>query len=315
MESGARQILVLGATSLVGRFALPRLAAAGFEVLAVSRAPKGEPARVRWVEGDLTHPDLELPPAEAALSLSPIWLLPSALPALQRAGVKRLIAFSSTSAVTKAESAEPEEQVVVRRLLDGEAALRAFADAHGVAWTVFRPTLIYAEGQDANVSRLARLIGRWGVFPLAGEGRGRRQPVHADDLATACLQALHRPETYGRVYDLPGGETLTYRAMLVRIFHGMGRRPRILNIPPRLWSLGLRLAGPLLPGVNAAMGARMDADLVFDGSEAARDFGWTPRPFRPRFSNKHAHPGESGDPGLLPSAQMQEKLGSPLSRG
>jgi hypothetical protein len=31
------------------------------------------------------------------------------------------------------------------------------------------------------------------------------------------------------------------------------------------------------------MGERMGEDLVFDGSIAAADFGWSPRPFRPRF--------------------------------
>jgi len=274
-----RTVLVLGAASLVGRFALPRLAAAGWTVLAVSRTARPDGAGVRWLRADLAAPGLALPEAEAALSLAPIWLLPAALPALERAGVRRLFAFSSTSVVTKAESAEPQEQAVVTRLREGEAAVAAFPGR----WTVFRPTMIYAEGADANVSRLARLIERWGVFPLAGEGRGRRQPVHADDLAAACLQALDRPETFGRSYDLPGGETLTYRAMLVRIFHGLGRRPRIVSVPPRLWGFGLKLAGRWLPGVNAAMGERMDADLVFDGAEAARDFGWAPRPFRPRF--------------------------------
>lgn len=279
---------MLGATSLVGRFALPRLTAAGFDVLAVSRRPGPEVAGVHWIARDLTDRALAFPPAATALSLSPIWLLPAALPKLRQAGVRRLIAFSSTSAATKADSPEPEERAVAARLLEGEAATQAFCDGHAIAWTVFRPTLIYAEGQDANVSRLARLIDSFGVFPLAGEGRGRRQPVHADDLAAACLQALDRPETYGRIYDLPGGETLTYRAMLVRIFHGLGRRPRILSIPPLLWSLGLRLAGPLLPGVNAAMGERMDADLVFDGAPSQRDFGWAPRPFRPRFRAESA---------------------------
>jgi nucleoside-diphosphate-sugar epimerase len=301
LESGARQILVLGATSLVGRFAVPRLAAAGFQVAAVSRSPGGGDPGVRWVRADLTDPAAELPRAELALSLSPIWLLPAALPALERAGVRRLIAFSSTSAATKANSTEPEERAVAVRLRDGEAAVQAFCETRGIAWTVCRPTLIYAEGRDANVSRLARLIARWRVFPLAGEGRGRRQPVHADDLALACLQALDRPETFGRRYDLPGGETLTYRAMLVRIFHGLGRRPRIVTIPPKLWARGLKLAAPLLPGVNAAMGARMDADLVFDNADARRDFGWAPRPFRPRFgpAARARDPGSQGEAPLM----------------
>jgi nucleoside-diphosphate-sugar epimerase len=277
-------VLVLGATSLIGRFALPRLVEAGADVTAVSRKPRDSRADgVAWVRADLTAADAVLPPAGDALSLSPIWLLPSALPLLQAAGVRRIVAFSSTSRFTKAASPEAEERAVAARLADGEAALAAFCDERGIGWTVLRPTMIYAEGWDANVSRLARLIGRFGVFPLAGEGGGRRQPVHADDLAAVGIAALERPEAAGRSYDLPGGETLTYREMVARIFEGLGRRPRIVSMPPALWSLGLKLAGGRLPGVNAAMGERMSADLVFDAGPAARDLDWAPRPFRPRF--------------------------------
>jgi nucleoside-diphosphate-sugar epimerase len=281
--SESRPILVLGATSLVGGFAVRRLAEQGFAVRAVSRTPQANFSSVEWSVVDLADPALRLPDAPAALSLSPIWLLPEALPALEQAGVRRLIAFSSTSLFTKAASPEAEERAVAQRLAEGEAQTAAFCEAHGIAWTVFRPTMIYAEGRDRNVSRLAGLIRRFRVLPLAGSGEGRRQPVHADDLAEACLRALDRPETFGRAYDLPGGETLTYRAMAVRIFHGLGLRPRVVSLPPRLWQAGLKLAAPLLPGATAAMGERMGEDLVFDGSIAAADFGWSPRPFRPRF--------------------------------
>ena len=283
LMSEGRRILVLGATSLVGTFAVPRLAAQGFEVLALSRARREDFSLVRHVMGDLTDPALALPEAPTALSLSPIWLLPGGLPALARAGVRRLIAFSSTSRFTKAGSPEPEERAVAGRLADGEARTFAFCAAHGIACTLFRPTLIYAEGRDRNVSRLAALIRRFGALPLAGAGEGRRQPVHAEDLAEACLAALDRRETFGRAYDLPGGETLSYRAMVERIFEGLGRPPRILTLPPALWRLGLALAAPLLPGATGAMGDRMGEDLVFDGSAAAADLGWSPRPFRPRF--------------------------------
>lgn len=280
---GMRQISVLGANSLVGRFAVPRLVAAGYTPSALSRTAQPPVLGVVWGQGDLADPELALPEAEAALSLAPIWLLPQALPALRRAGVRRLIAFSSTSRLTKAQSPEPAERAVAARLARGEAEVRAFCVEHGIDCTLLRPTLIYAEGQDRNVSRLAELIRRFRVLPLAGAGEGRRQPVHADDLAQACLQALDARESFGRDYDLPGGETLSYRAMVARIFESLGLRPRIVSLPPALWRAGLTLAGPLLPGATAAMGERMAEDLVFDGAAATRDFGWSPRPFRPQF--------------------------------
>jgi hypothetical protein len=47
--------------------------------------------------------------------------------------------------------------------------------------------------------------------------------------------------------------------------------------------LGFALMKPFFPNANAAMGARMAKDMVFDPAPAARDFGWNPRGFHPRF--------------------------------
>jgi nucleoside-diphosphate-sugar epimerase len=276
-------VLVTGATSLIGRFALPRLQTMGVETVALSRTAPDQPG---WVRGGLSDADLgaKLPECPTALSLSPIWHLPPGLAALKARGMKRLVAFSSTSVVTKAASPDAYEQGMVRRLADGEDAMRAFCEANGVAWTLLRPTLIYAEGQDQNVSRLARLIGRLGFLPLAGKGEGLRQPVHADDLAAAAIVAAERAAAENKAYDLPGGETLTYRQMAERVFEGMGRKPTILPLPESLWRLAFAMTRPFLPGATAQMGARMSEDLAFDGSAAAADFGWNPRPFRPNFT-------------------------------
>ena len=277
---------MLGATSLVGRFLLPRLAAKGVGATALSRSPPVDgPAGIIWLKGDLGDPGLaeQLPPAATVFSLMPIWLLPAALAGLQARGMRRLVAFSSTSRFTKQASPDASERAVARRLAAGETAAASACEAVGAAWTILRPTMIYAEGQDGNVSRLAGLIRRFGVLPLAGRGEGRRQPVHADDLAAAALAAAEAPAAANRAYDLPGGETLSYRDMAARIFEALGKRPRLVSAPPALWKVGLELAAPLLPGATAAMGSRMAEDLVFDGSAAARDFGWSPRPFRPDF--------------------------------
>ncbi|MBN8551676.1 MAG: NAD-dependent epimerase/dehydratase family protein [Caulobacterales bacterium] len=269
-------LLVLGATSLVGRFALPRLEAAGLAYRAVSRgdAPGRLQADIETLEGLAA-----LPRAETVLSFSPVWLLPGALEALKANGLKRLIAFSSTSVVTKAQSSSAYEQDVVANLMRGEDAVRA----SGIDWTILRPTLIYAEGLDGNVSRLAGLARRFHVLPISGHGEGRRQPVHADDLAGAAIAALTAPAAIRQTYALAGGETLSYRAVCERIFEGLGMRPRILSLPPPLWRAGLALASPVLPGTTAQMGERMERDLVFDDAPARRDLGWSPRAFRPRF--------------------------------
>lgn len=275
---------MLGGTSLIGRFLLPRAVERDLEVTALSRVARDAGDGAAWVVGDLAalHPE-DLPQARAILSLSPIWLLPDALPALAATGARRLLAFSSTSRLTKIASPDPAERRTAERLADGEDRTRRACEDAGIAWTLLRPTMIYAEGEDQNISRLARLIARFGMLPLSGAGEGLRQPVHAADLAEAALAMLDRPETFGRIYDLPGGETLTYRQMVERIFEGLGRSPHVYSVPPPVWRTALAIARPVLPGATAAMGERMAEDLVFDAEPARRDFGWSPRAFHPDF--------------------------------
>ncbi|ATC33911.1 epimerase [Caulobacter vibrioides] len=276
-------VLVLGATSLIGRHLMERLKVEGLDPVAFSRRPP--PGDACWIGGDLKDPDLaeRLPVAATVFSLSPIWLLPPALPALKARGMARLIAFSSTSRFTKTDSPDAAERAVAAALTDAEQAVEAWCAAHGVAWTILRPTLIYDEGHDANVSRIARLVRRFHVMPLSGAGEGLRQPVHAEDLATGALAAAHAPATADKAYNLVGGETVTYRVMVDRVFEGLGKTPRSLPMPTWLFSLIMRLAKPFYPGATTAMGTRMGQDLTFDSSDAARDFGWAPRDFHPRF--------------------------------
>lgn len=276
-------VLVLGATSLIGEFLLTRLNAAGIEPMALSRRPPSDD--VCWVDADLADSDLadELPPVATVFSLSPIWLLPQALPALKASGLTRLVAFSSTSRFTKQDSPDVAERAVAKALADAETRVEAFCADNGVAWTILRPTLIYVEGRDGNVSRLAGLIRRFRILPLSGRGEGLRQPVHAEDLAIGALAAATAPAAHDKAYDLTGGETLTYRVMAQRVFEGLGRRPAILSLPPWLFRLLLTLARPFYPGATATMADRMAQDLTFDDAPARRDFGWAPRDFHPRF--------------------------------
>lgn len=269
---------------MVGGFLLERLTANEVEVAALSRVAHEPKPGVKWVTGDLDA--LQLDPNSQfhlAISLANIWLLPSALPDLYEAGVRRLVAVSSTSRYTKVRSAEASEREIVQRLIDAEDQTQAFCEARGIGWTILRPTIIYAEGLDRSITRIASVIRRFGFFPLSGRAEGKRQPVHADDLAAGVMAAAASSHTVNRAYNVPGGETISYREMCIRIFKGMGLRPRIVSLPPPLWRLGFAVGARFVPGATSAMGSRMDDDMTFDSAPAARDFDWNPRGFHPRF--------------------------------
>ena len=168
--------------------------------------------------------------------------------------------------------------------------IAAACEQHDVGWTILRPTLIYAEGRDVNITPLSRLIRRFGFMPLVGGASGLRQPVHAEDLAIGALAAAASPAAVNKFYALPGTETLTYREMIGRIFDGLGMPRRTISVPPWLWRAVFLLAKPLFPGANVAMGIRMMKDMTFDCGPAARDFGWNPRAFNPVFDEPAVNP-------------------------
>ncbi len=53
--------------------------------------------------------------------------------------------------------------------------------------------------------------------------------MHADDLAIGVLQAMHNEKTYGKSYNVSGGEIVTYREMLERLFRVLDKKPRIIK--------------------------------------------------------------------------------------
>lgn len=289
-----QSILVTGAGSQIGRFLLPRLLAAGSQVIALSRKPGSDRPGLRWWQGDLGS-DLSWPQADALIHLAFLPLLPRHIEALARAGVTRLIAFSSTSRLTKAASPDAYERDLAAHLAGAETETMAKCAQFGLAWTLFRPTLIYGAGMDRNVTFIQHRLRRFGCFPLVGGGSGRRQPVHAEDLALACLAVLTNAKTYERIYALPGGETLSYREMVERIGLAIGRRPRFLPLS-QLWLerlLGILRWFPGMGFLTPEMARRMNQDLVFDDAPARQDFDYRPRAFSP--GSVQAPPGDLGE--------------------
>ena len=66
---------------------------------------------------------------------------------------------------------------------------------------------------------------------MTGEGAGLRQPVHAEDIADFCLHCVRNGFGATQTYILAGGETLSYRNIIERLFIDAGLKPRIITIP------------------------------------------------------------------------------------
>lgn len=285
IQTDRNRSLVIGGTGLVGGYIVEHLVRRGQRPIAMSRSSHSNPD-IEWVRGDLRKPDeLVLPPFATLYCTADAILLAGAIPQLLSQSPARVVAFSSTSVMTKKDSEIAAERTMIRQLAEAEQKIAATCERHNVGWTILRPTLIYAEGRDTNITPLSRLIRRFGFMPLVGGAPGLRQPVHAEDLAIGAIEAAASPVAANKFYALTGAETLPYREMIGRVFDGMRLPRRMVSVPPLLWRAGFVLANPLFPDANVAMGIRMMMDMTFDSSPAVRDIGWNPRAFRPVFDS------------------------------
>jgi len=280
-------VLLTGASSQIGVFAIPRLIGAGLRVIAVSRT--GRPARfpdfeqVQWATE--THACEAARSCRFLLSAGPLELAKRFLLACDY--LEQAVVFSSTSVASKQASGNPAERAQIRDMQSLESELQSIAESRGLRLTIFRPTLIYGCGMDTNISLLAAWIKRFGFMPVNGEAAGLRQPVHADDLAAVAVGAFGSGAELPGVMNLCGGETLSYAEMVSRIFAATGKPARLLHMPEWLFVLAVNVAGLVRPGagLNAEMVRRQRRDLVFDDREARELLAYDPRPFRPALAD------------------------------
>jgi len=276
-----KRVALIGAASFVGERLRLLLEKEGYQVTAFSR--QGGNGTVSLSAATLES----VGTIKNWICLAPIWTLPEHLRLLEPHGGKRLVALSSTSRFSKRTSPSLSDRELAAQLIRGEEQVLDWARSAGCTLVILQPTLIYGLGRDKNVAEIGKFIQRFRFFPLFGQGRGLRQPVHVDDVAAACLSALQLPSGKQRSYILSGQEVLTYRAMVERIFVALGRNPLFLPCPLWLFALAVRFANlvPSFRGLTTEMAVRMNKDQDFDHTEAKADFGFRPRPFHPHYSD------------------------------
>lgn len=272
--SDPMQILVIGASSQIGHFLLPRLTAAGEDVLPLGRQPHAHQSH--WLVGQLPDGMPSLPPLKAIVCLGPLNWLAHWLSLTRVPGTPHIIATSSMSAETKRDSSNAEERDLSRVLREAETQLSTVCASRGMPWTIFRPTLVYGAGLDKSLTPVVQTALRRRVFPLPA-GRGQRQPVHADDIAAAIVAALQLPAGRNRTFAIGGGERLSAAEMFRRARRTAGSATFPVPIPRFILNAAV-LVSPAMRGPVY----RLDSDLIADNRALEADLGIHPRSFSPQ---------------------------------
>ena len=155
----------------------------------------------------------------------------------------------------------------------------------GLAWTIFRPSLIYGPG-DGFVTFFARMARWLPVLPIMGSGNNRIQPVAVEDVARCFAAAPGSSGTVGQIYDLCGPEAFTFTAVM-RMILAAAHRPRgLVHLPLPLARAQAALLEAVYPTVlgtapplNRDQIQMLQEDNVGDPGPASRVFGFEPRSF------------------------------------
>jgi nucleoside-diphosphate-sugar epimerase len=215
--------------------------------------------------------EIALQGADILVHVAGIEYAPQVVGAARKAGVGRIIVVSSTSAHSSYEFRSAPK-------LRMEKVVRE----SGLDWTILRPTMIYGSELDKNMRRLLSFLDRSTVFPIFGTGENLWQPVYYKDCARGILSALERPTTVGEIYDLPGGEPLSYSNMVSTAAVALDRRPHILRIPAEPVRRVLAFTetfGLPLP-VKSEQVLRLREDKAYPYEKARNELDYRPRNFQ-----------------------------------
>lgn len=228
------KVLVTGGTGFVGTSVVNRLLQRGHAVAVLARDPRKTRNRynhaVETVSGDvLDSASLAAATAGRGAVVHLVGIINekgtqtfdrmhreatgNVVAAARAAGVQRYLHMSAMG------SSEDSPSEYGKTKAAAEKAVRA----SGLDWTIFRPSIIFGPG-DGFVSLLAPIVrSNPGFIPVIGPGTTKFMPVGVGDVARLFADALEKPETIGKSFEVGGPRVLTLNDIYREIAAAVGK--------------------------------------------------------------------------------------------
>lgn len=243
-------VVVFGGSGFIGRQVVRALAKRGKRVRVAMRQPHlghelrvmGDVGQIQLVQANVRFPasiDAALEGADAVVNLVATLhesgkqnfetLHVDGARAIGEAaakrGLKRIVHLSALGAA-------PKGSRYTRTKYRGE---RALLEAAPTA-TILRPSIVFGlEDHFFNrfgaLAQTAAAIPVIGALPLIGGGKTRFQPIFVGDVADAVCAALEKHEAQGRIYELGGPRTYSFKELMQFITRETQRNVPLLPLP------------------------------------------------------------------------------------
>lgn len=213
--------------------------------------------------------------ADTIMHISGIWETPLLLEAVEKCGGKPHIVLVHTSGIFSKHKMASE---VYKNIEDG---MEKYFDM-GMNITILRPTMIFGDMKDHNISKFIRMVAKLPVMPEIDHGAALIQPVNARDLGQAYYKACMHEHLPERSYICSGERPVSIHEMCALIGEYLGKKTRFISVPMGLGVFGANVICTLTGKKDKLLVEkvlRMGEDRSFSHEAASRDFGYEPEKF------------------------------------
>lgn len=296
-------VVVFGGSGFIGKQVVRALTKRGYRVRIAIRRPHlgaelrvmGDVGQVQLVQANVRFPqsiDAALEEAHAVVNLVStmyesgnqnfetlnVEAAQAIAEAAAKRGITRIVQMSALGAA-------PKGARYARSKYRGERAVLAAAPTA----TILRPSVVFGPedtffNRFAEMARNPWLYGMGGTMPLIGGGKTKFQPIFVGDVADAVVAALSEREAQGRVYELGGPRTYTFKQLLQFVCDETDRHPVMLPLASVIahpigvianWVFGLLPWDPPLTGDQVTMLKRDNIVGADPSAHTIQDLGVT----------------------------------------
>lgn len=240
---------------------------------------------VERIEVDLTsETDLErvfkIYDIETLLHIASIKLTWNIVPTALKNGVDNLILVHTTGIYSKYKAAGEEYRQIESKI--NRLVMEYRSDGRDIAVTILRPTMIYGDLNDKNISTFIKMVDKLRIFPTVNGARYDLQPVWCKDLGDAYFDVLlNWNVTKNKEYILSGGAPIQLRDMFKIIAKQLGKKNIFISCP-----FPIAYAGAWMIYVLSVKKIdlrekvqRLVEPRAYPHDAAAQDFGFNPVEF------------------------------------
>jgi len=152
---------------------------------------------------------------------------------------------------------------------EAEQGLRQIAAETGLEIVIIRPPLVYGPGVRANFAALLNAVARGWPLPF-GAVDNRRSLIGLHNLLDVIDVSIEHPAAANQTFLVSDADDLSMPELIRRIARAVGRKPRLIPVPPLLLKTGAVFLG------QQEKLRRLCGNLQLDISKTRELLGWKP---------------------------------------